>query len=540
VTVFDYHDRTFHHLDRFARSLGHLDFATMPSPFRAYRHAPLLELPREHPDAWPPVAFDDLYFPGAVPAQRVDVRSIGSFLRYAMGLSAWKEAGHERWPLRVNPSSGNLHPTEAYVVSGAVEGVNDSPGVYHYRADLHALETRCRLESEATIPGAFLVGLASIHWREAWKYGERAYRYCQHDVGHAIAALAFSASLLGWDLAVLPGWSDVAVAALLGIDRPAPDGESEDADCLVLVSPGPLDRDRLPAESSALVASAREAEWLGTPSRLSEGHVAWPVIDEVARAATKPPGATALPRPEWPPTRRPMPPRTLDARTLILGRRSALDFDPAFTLGRADFVRMLERLLPQASAPWNALAWPPLVHLAVFVHRVEGVAPGLYALPRSSRALIELRAAARPEFQWRPAAGLPDDLPLFLLLEGDARSAAARISCDQSIAGDSCFSLGMVAKFEEPIATFGSWFYRRLFWEAGTVGQVLYLEAEAAGVRGTGIGCYFDPAMHDLMGFESQAFRSLYHFTVGRPIEDHRLLTRPGYDWEQLPRSTSR
>src|SRR5437660_12483691 len=34
---------------------------------------------------------------------------------------------------------------------------------------------------------SFLVGLSSIHWREAWKYGERAFRYCQHDVGHALA-----------------------------------------------------------------------------------------------------------------------------------------------------------------------------------------------------------------------------------------------------------------------------------------------------------------------------------------------------------------
>ena len=37
----------------------------------------------------------------------------------ALGLSAWKEYGGSRWALRCNPSSGNLHPTEAYVVAGA-------------------------------------------------------------------------------------------------------------------------------------------------------------------------------------------------------------------------------------------------------------------------------------------------------------------------------------------------------------------------------------------------------------------------------------
>ena len=39
--------------------------------------------------------------------------------------------------------------------------------------------------------------LTSIVWREAWKYGERAYRYCLHDMGHAWQALALSARAIG-------------------------------------------------------------------------------------------------------------------------------------------------------------------------------------------------------------------------------------------------------------------------------------------------------------------------------------------------------
>ncbi len=70
--------------------------------------------------------------------------------------------------------------------------------------------------------GAFLVALTSIHWREAWKYGERAFRYCQHDVGHAIGALRVAASL-AWvaadAAAALVGCAHVA--ALLGLDRDA-------------------------------------------------------------------------------------------------------------------------------------------------------------------------------------------------------------------------------------------------------------------------------------------------------------------------------
>ena len=66
---------------------------------------------------------------------------------------------------------------------------------------------------------SFLVGLSSIHWREAWKYGERAFRYCQHDIGHAWAALSISALMLGWKLKILNTISDEAIAKLLGLNR---------------------------------------------------------------------------------------------------------------------------------------------------------------------------------------------------------------------------------------------------------------------------------------------------------------------------------
>ena len=36
----------------------------------------------------------------------------------SLALSAWKEHRGHRWSLRVNPSSGNLHPTEGYLLCG--------------------------------------------------------------------------------------------------------------------------------------------------------------------------------------------------------------------------------------------------------------------------------------------------------------------------------------------------------------------------------------------------------------------------------------
>ena len=114
---------------------------------------------------------------------------------------------------------------------------------------------------------------------------------------------------------------------------------------------------------------------------------------------------------------------------------------------------------------------------------------------------------------------------------GDTRSLAARLSCDQDIAADGFFSLGMLADFDASLEAFGPSFYRHLFWETGMVGQVLYLEAEAAGARATGIGCFFDDPVHDVLGLRGHAFQSLYHFTVGMPVDDARLTTEPGYPW---------
>jgi hypothetical protein len=94
----------------------------------------------------------------------------------------------------------------------------------------------------------------------------------------------------------------------------------------------------------------------------------------------------------------------------------------------------------------------------------------------------------------------------------------------------------MIARFREEVET-APWRYRHLFWETGMIGQVLYLEAEPAGVRAIppSRDCFFDDPVHELMGLSDDAFQSLYHFTVGSPREDARLATRPPYHHLEAP-----
>jgi SagB-type dehydrogenase family enzyme len=541
AAVYRYHDGTKHHFNRFARSLGYLDWASQPRPFREFAEVPVFPLyptPGVATDGYAPgrATFDQTCQLETSP-QPLSAAAIGDMLRHALGLSAWKRFNTSRWALRVNPSSGNLHPTEAYVVCGSLPGLADQPAVYHYAADRHALELRCVFD-EGVWKSAFggrtdvlFVALTSIHWREAWKYGERAFRYCQHDLGHAVAALSVAGGLVGWRAALLPAWADRAIAAVTGIDREQDfiDAEVEEPGCIMAMTSGePFDCSEETVRQ--LVAAVGRGRWSGRASQLSEDHVEWSFIGEVARASEDP-GRSSVPA-SWPAAQdqRVRRQRPIDARALLLQRRSAVAFDGRSTTDRATFVDMLSRVLPGASAPFNSVWWTPRVHLAIFVHRVEGVAPGLYLLLRDPLVFDRLRAACRPEFLWEAD---DSDLPLWCLARDNVRSLAARLSCDQDIAAEGFFSLGMVADFDASLSVFGPSFYRHLFWETGVIGQLLYLEAEAAGARATGIGCFFDDPVHDVLGLRGHTFQSLYHFTVGMPVDDARLTTEPGYPWEK-------
>ncbi|MEO8260529.1 MAG: SagB/ThcOx family dehydrogenase [Acidobacteriota bacterium] len=552
MTARQYHDGSKHHFHRFATALGYLDWASQPHPFRSFG-VPGLPLSFSLPDA-ARVSYDRLFQPpaGAAP---LSAAAIGDVLRHALGLSAWKRFRDSRWALRVNPSSGNLHPTEAYLVAGPLPSVAPLPFVAHYAPDRHALEPRCRFDAAAWLTACggrqdvWLVALTSIHWREAWKYGERAFRYCQHDLGHAAAALRLAAALVGWRAAILPQWSHATVAAVTGIERDDDfvEAEREEPGCIIAVSAGdlPVSLD----DGRTLAEAIRRGDWSGRASQLSADHVEWTFIDEIARATadrgsrgTRPTPVTADGRPEMAgpgengevflaaPPLRPADgacsDRGLDARQLILQRRSALAFDGQSSLAAEAFSTLLARVLPGPHPPWDALWWEARIHFLIFVHRVDGLAPGLYCLLRAAAALPRLRAASGRDFLWEHAS---DDLPLFLLARGDCRSLARRLSCDQAIAADGFFSLGMIADFEASLVEQGDAFYRHLFWEAGFVGQILYLEAEAAGARATGIGCFFDDPVHDVLGLTGHAFQSLYHFTVGMPVDDPRLTTEAPY-----------
>lgn len=540
--VLAYHQTSKHGLQAYAPGPGRLDWATQPDPFRRYAGARLLSLETIEPQQEP--RYDALFERGSQPRPAPLNRSTVSQLLFdSLALSAWKQFGGSRWALRVNASSGNLHPTEGYLICASIEGLNETPMVAHYAPREHALEVRAEFDQDlwgalaAGFPAHTLfLGLSSIHWREAWKYGQRAYRYCMHDAGHAIGAVAMAAASLGWRCRLLDELGAEQLARLLGTSQPGDAAaEPEEPDALLACFPGgvALQRSGLPA---AVLETFANLAWQGCANQLSPAHLDWH-LDDIAAAVRRPPGAAPYPAAHNPAARRPEAARPVSARRIIRQRRSAVAMDGRSVMSRGVFYRMLGRTLAAPGVPpFDCLPWDSKLHLALFVHRVEGLAPGLYLLVREAAARQALQTALSRAHAWARPADCPSWLPLFCLQERDVRELARQLACGQDIASDGCFSLAMLAEFEAPLRQHGAWFYPRLFWEAGLIGQLLYLEAEAAGLRATGIGCYFDDPMHDLLGLQDQRFQDLYHFTCGGAVQDTRIATLPAYSAERARR----
>ncbi|MGB4946432.1 MAG: nitroreductase, partial [Candidatus Competibacter denitrificans] len=120
AAVIAYHQASKHHLERYAPGPGGLDWANQPDPFRHFAGAPQIKLPLRADSL--PTPFEAVRR-GERPAPfALERDSLAILFELSLGLSAWKQHGGSRWALRCNPSSGNLHPTEGYLICPTLPG----------------------------------------------------------------------------------------------------------------------------------------------------------------------------------------------------------------------------------------------------------------------------------------------------------------------------------------------------------------------------------------------------------------------------------
>jgi nitroreductase len=385
--------------------------------------------------------------------------------------------------------------------------------------------------------------LSSIYWRVSWKYGLRAFRYANHDIGHAVAALTFAAAGLGWKTSLLDDMGSEDIAELLGVSgREGP--EREEPVCLLAVYPAgeKLTSGKI---SSSVVSAFRNLSWEGIPEKLSTKHVEWVGIEKAALAARKEetdyereikqepvPGAKEFLFPEvkGSETRSELEIVPIPLRSVIRKRRSAIEMNNSAYMEKEIFYEMLQKTLPEKNPIFNPLPFGSFTHLLLFVNRVKDLLPGLYMFLRKPGEKERLKAAIRPDFLWEKPKDCPPNLELYMLMEETLYDFIAQLSCSQRKAADACFTVCMLSEFEEPLNKFGPWMYPYLFWECGILGQLLYLEAEANGMQGCGIGCFFDDPLHEAIGLKGLEYQDLYHFAVGFPLQEIGVITLPAYE----------
>ena len=167
-------------------------------------------------------------------------------------------------------------------------------------------------------------------------------------------------------------------------------------------------------------------------------------------------------------------------------RRSALDFDART---QAMERHELEKLLDFATRDWradwrgNCYSHPApgersadFVQLYLYTHRVRDCESGVYRWDQANRKIEQLHL-------------------------GNVQRVAAFLSLEQALAGNSCFTVSMVADLGEVARVFGNRGYRYVYFEAGAIGQRLYVGAEALGWNATGIGAFYDDDVHRYLGF---------------------------------------
>jgi SagB-type dehydrogenase family enzyme len=486
----EYHELTKHSPDSLRRAQHFLDWANMPNPFRHYEGAPLLDLPADPPP--PQISATDVLrqIAGATPATD-GAAFLSQLMFYSASISASKkvESTGSVYALRVNPSSGNLHPTEFHFCTRGLANWPD--GLYHYRPSSHMAEQRTLgdLVSKLPITAAPLVFvLTTIAWREAWKYRDRAYRYCLHDIGHAWQSLALAAQAMGCESFAVGNFADDSVSEICRLN-------DDEWPMLIIALHGPS----IPVESTH---SVEPLDSIGVANVLSAEFISYPLIEKI-QSATKiqSPAAPSLERQPVINARGDikLPPpisTTLTFGEVVRTRRSALGFrggDESISLAQ------LSTLLASTAAPLHAdFAVRRFVQLYLYVHRVDGLPPGVYRF-------------------W------PEHAELESLKPGDQRLVAAALSLGQDLAGDSCVAFSMIGDFESATRIFGNRGYRYVHFEAGALGHRMYLASEALGFRATGIGAFFDHEVHRYLNLTPQVGQVVYHFAVGHPIHDPRL-----------------
>lgn len=490
-----YHERTAYR--RGALGGGFLDWRARPQVFKTYRGLFVVPLPWDFTGSSKPF-FQVLFEPLTDETRGLDLETLSRVFRLSYGITVQSGTGADAFYFRSVPSAGALYPCELYA---AVQGVRDlDDGLYHYdpgQNRLVRLRAGSFLASKTSPTAAFFV--TTLFFRSAWKYRDRAYRYCLLDAGHLVENVQLVLRSEGLKACVYDRFNDAGLNAFLGVDA------EREACVAVLVweSSG--------KDTAETVSVSREFS-------LRDDAPQWdPVQPEACRLSPR----DAVPR------------TIVEAhRETALGTvsRGAGDWGTRKELKAPDREREVMKILRPTAIPqglsFAECVWRRRSHRNYVSARVS------VDVWQTLWHSLRLHGALCPSIQVLMACGEAEGLPggvyawhadeeaAQVMTKEDVRRASAHACLDQEWLKHALFHVVFCVSWKNALDACGPRGYRSALLDAGRLGQRLYLASTALGLGCCGIGAYYDEELRSL--FHLGSGHDVVYLTASGPVKKLR------------------
>lgn len=503
--AWDYHNATKH--TYWSVRGGHgLDWPNQPLPFKIYRDLESTLLPR---DGTPITAgLLEALSASSAPLDGESIPDLGLLARilyFSAGITKRMPYSGGEIFFRAAACTGALYHIDLYLVCGDLPGLE--AGVYHFgphdfglvqlrKGDYRRALVEASGGESAITDAPVTVVLADTHWRNAWKYGARAYRHAFWDSGTLLSNLLAAASGAGLPARVVMSFLDKEVHLLLGL-------EEEKESVIGLISLG-----RVPGQE---VGETPPMAPLNLPTEpLSPKMVEYPAVygfhkssslesvEEVKGVRDGMPAGQSRQMVE----KLVLLPRggeELEDRTLeeTIVRRGSTRVFAHEAISLEQLSGALEYSSRGIDADFLSTRGDTLNELFLIVNAVEGLAPGAYAYDRERHGLE-------------------------LINEGDFRREAGYLGLEQKIPADASVNVYMLTDLNRVLEAYGNRGYRMAELESGVIGGRLYLAAYGTGFGASGL-TFYDDEVINFFGPRAKGLSVMFLVALGKSVKRPRV-----------------
>ncbi|MDB9822554.1 SagB/ThcOx family dehydrogenase [Deltaproteobacteria bacterium] len=476
---------------------GHyLDWQNQPDVFKKYQGVIPIPLPDEIPSFKKSLSSVLKETDIDSTCGKIDIKDLSLILRLTCSLTAKARHGAEDFYYRSAASAGALYPTEIYVATHEVSGLDD--GLYHFDIRRHELFplrihdlsghiARLLIPPVEKIPTLTLL-FTAIFFRSSWKYRDRAYRYHLLDTGHVIENLDLSLKALKLPFNLFYDFDDKSINHLLGLNEkkevalaignvPGPDSVSE----IKTPEIEGLSKDIL----NASIVSGKEIDY----PAIQEIHKAGEMSEAKDDLAPDIPESLSLIPATW----HNLPGSLSNAEyteypECLFKRRSSRNFVNS-PISKNAFFSLLDSLcVDENNMPEETILHQSLT-VGFLAGNIESIKPGFYVLDTMRKR--------------------------FGMMTTDNFIGSMTHAClDQAWLGNACIHFLFISNLNLLDKTWGARGYRYAMMKAGRMGELIYIASTCLGLGCCCIGAFYDGEARDLLGINEES-SLLYLVAVG-------------------------